>query len=53
MFNEKIASRGETALTGATEQVVERADEILAKTELISRKLCKSSETSAQNMIDR
>ena len=52
-FNEKIASRGESALTCATEQVGERADEILAKTELISRMLCVPSETSAQNMTDR
>lgn len=52
-FNEKIASRGERALTRATEKVGERADEILAKTELISRMLCRPSETSAQNMIDR
>lgn len=52
-LNEKIASRGEAAVTRAIEQAGKQADEILVKTELISRMLCIPFNTSAQHINDR
>ena len=52
-LNEKVSSRGEAGLIRATDEVCKHADEILVKTELISRRLCIPSKTSAQIMNDR